>query len=708
MFRFAFKNRIRSVCAKRQRTASRLAGILTAALCLALLLPTLVRADNLTVTDYQTEIEYFEDNSVEVTERIKVRFNVDRFGIKLIFPWMTNRGDPMIIRNIKTNRFYTVTRESPGPADQFRGLMQWKKRNREGDKASNLPYNKAYKLKNVETDNDMFKGSTILAYGHPFKHCFEGSENVYEISYRVELGRDPFRKFDEIYWNIINAERPYPHDRVRFKITLPKTFDAEQIEFFVGKMGKETPGGVRYKVKERSIVGEVKGGVGAYEAVTVRMPLPEGYFSKAKSIPIFRYLFYRYVAVTDFLPLLWLIPALLVYDRFGKRRRVIPTVEFYPPIDTNSAEAAWLLFGHSLHSDFTSLLVYWADKGYLQIEDVGKKSVRLHRLVEEPKDGHDYEKQLFNSMFDHGNGKTVTTEQLKQKFYADLDRAARRMRRTYNRFEETIPMDQGQDKTRTWMRVFGFMAYSWPILKILRRLLFVSDVAEGALETLYLGGGMCFMMFLITVLWFQEDNEMRMRKRHARKGRRTRPLFSTAHFGPLFLTAFVSIVFYKNNALLSLLIATVTVRAIAGLCARVDRRTKIGEWYVNHLAGFAEFIRTAEVDRIKMLVNDNPQYFYHVLPYAMTLEVCDEWIKRFKTIAVPPPEWYKTDKRDIRDSYIFQRNMVRQLELSGREMALAPARKSSDSGSSSSSDSGSSSSGGSAGGGSGGTGMSDW
>ena len=41
------------------------------------------------------------------------------------------------------------------------------------------------------------------------------------------------------------------------------------------------------------------------------------------------------------------------------------------------------------------------------------------------------------------------------------------------------------------------------------------------------------------------------------------------------------------------------------------------------------FIETAEADRIKTMVKDDPASFYHILPYAYVLGVTDGWAKRF-------------------------------------------------------------------------------
>ncbi len=45
------------------------------------------------------------------------------------------------------------------------------------------------------------------------------------------------------------------------------------------------------------------------------------------------------------------------------------------------------------------------------------------------------------------------------------------------------------------------------------------------------------------------------------------------------------------------------------------------------MLGFKDYIQKVETDRLKMLVEENPDYFYNVLPYAYVLSVFQiKWI----------------------------------------------------------------------------------
>ena len=56
--------------------------------------------------------------------------------------------------------------------------------------------------------------------------------------------------------------------------------------------------------------------------------------------------------------------------------------------------------------------------------------------------------------------------------------------------------------------------------------------------------------------------------------------------------------------------------------------------------GLRTFIQLAEKDKLEMLVHDDPEYFYKILPYAYVLNVTDIWSKKFESITIQPPNWY--------------------------------------------------------------------
>ena len=128
------------------------------------------------------------------------------------------------------------------------------------------------------------------------------------------------------------------------------------------------------------------------------------------------------------------------------------------------------------------------------------------------------------------------------------------------------------------------------------------------------------------------------------------------------------------------------------------KRTPYGSEILGKLSGFKIFLETAEKPQLEELVNENPEYFYNILPYTYALGVSDVWMNQFETIAMQAPDWY-TGYATF-NVHEFNHFMSKTMTSAQSAMSSSP--------SSSSGSSGGSSGGGSSGGGSGGGGGGSW
>jgi len=67
-------------------------------------------------------------------------------------------------------------------------------------------------------------------------------------------------------------------------------------------------------------------------------------------------------------------------------------------------------------------------------------------------------------------------------------------------------------------------------------------------------------------------------------------------------------------------------------------KTKAGALARMEILGFQEFLTRAEKDRIERMKDMN--LFSKFLPYAIALDVAENWSKAFEGIYQNPPDWY--------------------------------------------------------------------
>lgn len=66
----------------------------------------------------------------------------------------------------------------------------------------------------------------------------------------------------------------------------------------------------------------------------------------------------------------------------------------------------------------------------------------------------------------------------------------------------------------------------------------------------------------------------------------------------------------------------------------LSKRTKYGLEMLGKIKGFKNFLSTAEKDRLESLVNQNPTYFYDILPFMYVLGISNKWIEQIEDITL--------------------------------------------------------------------------
>ena len=106
-------------------------------------------------------------------------------------------------------------------------------------------------------------------------------------------------------------------------------------------------------------------------------------------------------------------------------------------------------------------------------------------------------------------------------------------------------------------------------------------------------------------------------------------------------------------SVLSFACTFITLKAIS---RREDYIETLGQ-----ILGFKDFIIYTEEDKIKTMLEENPQLYYKVLPYAQVLGVTKEWEKKFEKLLIPPPQWCRGYNMTLLDYMIINRCMTRAM-----------------------------------------------
>lgn len=326
-------------------------------------------------------------------------------------------------------------------------------------------------------------------------------------------------------------------------------------------------------------------------------------------------------------PLLLLIIAFLFF-RFKDKNPITPVVEFYPPRHMNSAEVGYAFNESISNSQVTSLLFYWASKGYIKIIMKEKDKFTIEKLKDIDSNHKSYEKKLFNSLFKYGNGRRVTGEKLKTYFGEEVSKATQGVKEEF----------KGNNKLRdSSSQIRGFLLSIISAIPIISCMMVAREVDHGSVV-----GYVMFSIFILIIhLVFYLIFYMLLKKRHGLT-KKNKKIASIVIVSFIYLTIIIfPFVFTDLDALI--IIVSIIVSLIGNILSScVPRRSDYGKELLGEIVGFRNFMEVAEKDKLEALLEGDPEYFYNTLPYAQVLGVTKKWADKFKDISMKQPSYYDT------------------------------------------------------------------
>ena len=526
-----------------------------------------------------------------------------------------------------------------------------------------IPFQLA-KITGVNVEGNNFKTidnpkNVTIRIGDPDKYV-KGKKH-YKITYTYSYHDNK----NEFYHNIIGTDWTVPIKKVHFKVVMPENIDPAKTGLSIGREGTEGfTGGAEYKINGNTMTGETFRTLERREGVTVRTELPAGYFRKYYSKT-------NIIAIS--IMLLLTLSMFVMWYIFGKEDKVIPVVTFDVPKGVkNALEAEMFMKEQVTDTGIIALIIELAGKGYIKIEPT-KKTFNLTKLKDWDGDKNDIERRIMTAIFGTSTLVQASGLSTSHRFYASYEKIMETME---NNRPKMLYEEMSEKLTHKVNLCFLGLVFG--------TLLFFSGFN--------LAPFFDFEMFsiwatlLLIALGFYKEWDC---------------LFTTG-VGLLggYLLLVIGALGYMSSEYLPYIGVSVLCLIIGSICANnMPKKTKIVNGIIGQLQGLKKYIQTAEKHQIEQMIGDNPDMFYHILPYAYVFGVSDIWMNHFK---------------DMVDFKVFDTNRFDEFTHSiatATKPSFANGGYSSSDGSSSgggSSYSSSSGGGGHSGGGGGGGGGSSW
>lgn len=469
--------------------------------------------------------------------------------------------------------------------------------------------------------------------------------HVYTLTYDYCLTRAQEGE-NLLYLNAVGTQHD-GFDNANVTIIVPQGYIRS--EYYIGKLGSDY--GVDYEDEtvrsDGKVVLSLNGlNLSQGEGVTFMIEFEEGTLST-----YFEFAPYWFVIVAAVL----IVAIILVKLLFFNENLLMPVIHYEAPDGMDPMMMGKLIDNKINPEDVTSLIFYWADKGYVKINLDNANDPVIIRIKDLPDTAQDYEKRVFNGLFVKGD--SVKTSSLRYSFYI-----------TYNKATALI-----NEKTKMlYMKVsmgvaILFAALSVIILGGAPFILGLTSVS-GTLRFVY--GFLAFFPGLV-IYALTKMVKYNSTKRDRKK--------NVLYIGLIILVILVcsgifmliipsSLIPIVPKALLCVLCFSAMSLAII-----IESRTPEYNKTLNDIVGFREFILSAEKDKLEELLESDPEYYYHVLPYAQVLNVSNIWEDKFKNLTVEPPKWAISSHPTVLDFAVINLSINRSLSKISSDLVSKPS-----------------------------------
>lgn len=560
--------------------------------------------------NFHVDAVVHQDNVWDITETIDVFFEEPRHGIYRYIPL-----------TFKLQHDVSLDEGNEPKMIQGQVVQDWREFRYKSD---------VEKIK-VEggdfTTEDSNDDNCVIRIGSEW-HEITG-DHRYVIHYRYIYREDRRPNYDYLFHTILGTDFNERIDTFSFRIEFEKPLPADiqsRLEVYSGAYGNTANAVENLTVKANwNFIHGKALNIPPKHGITLYAKLPEGYYEDVLSANhVFHYICFGLSVM--------LIVLILYYLFKTKSKKPVKVIEFYPPEGICSAEVGTIIDDSVDAVDMASLIPWFAGHGYISIEEKEKGSVLqrtevvLTKLKDLPKDAPEYQKKMMQLLFK--DNQTANLSHMKEK----PDEV--------NKFKTELKKNFNGDKSLS--------SYELPVFLYLPLILATTCVfgTNSVVETFDLNEWVLALMlwgapFLVGAFLRLYDSDKDL-------------------FGSKWKQVLIFILKFAVMAVLCLLYVSVFL----SYGAPMGKEVSIGMFVVcfllgefigrfnvdtdyrvqmaGRLMGFKEFIKTAEKSRLEALQNDDPEYFYKILPYAMVFGLSNKWAKLFKDIEVKQPEWYKT------------------------------------------------------------------
>ena len=376
------------------------------------------------------------------------------------------------------------------------------------------------------------------------------------------------------------------------------------------------------------------------------------------------------------MPIIFLIISILLWLIFGRNKKIIETVEFYPPKGLNSLEIGFLYKNYIDFVDISSLLPYLAGKGYLTVKKIDNQNKEFSFKIIKLKDydgQNPTEKEFMRTLFKKEDGQmtkeiiinesTLHKKRNTGQYTADLNKHFLPMIKRYNSKQNlNLIYNKKFMFTKTLAKIFILLSI---ICIIFPPIIINTNQNPFGMFILFLLG-----YFLLIAIFSSKANSIVFY--NLTKGRpNANNIFNKLKIALIiiivifvpFIYIMLKALIQTPNYLLYFFIGLACIILMTLIHNALPKKTDYAIQMLGQINGFKHFLEMAEKDKLETLVKETPNYFYDIFPYAFVLGVTSTWNEKYASITNTIPAKFTNETYSIVDLGAFMAKFNENLKL---------------------------------------------
>lgn len=480
----------------------------------------------------------------------------------------------------------------------------------------------------------------------------------YTIKYIYDMGDDPFKDFDAFIFHAFGDYWGTTINNATLEIHMPDEIDENNIKFWTDKYREnEITSDVDYYVDNNTLYASVNDQYHLQTALTVEIELPEGYFSDCNN---------NYGNISFIICIMIIITAIITFIlwlKYGKNYdKVAQTIEFYAPEDYDAAQIGYIYGFQSSKKLTIALIVQLASMGIIKINETEDKlsrtiinlypkkfqekelsnfinaerrTIKVIKIKEADNSLTGEQKTWMKYLFKNGDTKDVITGF--DKFY---EKSQFLIDNNYLKVESDSIEIYNEDQIEIDDNIKEMPKLTEPLQIVYDALFLNSNETEISEDPIF------YLTFSKVAACLEKELKDKLVDKSSKRTKIITIIIMIIEVISYFLAWVViedlnpSLNYLYTSAFIALLF-------IMFFSIIMGRKTKYGESIVSKVYGFRNYIQKAEKDQIDKLVEENPNYFYDILPYAYVMNVSRKWIESFENIPEPNNSMGNFDYTDL-------------------------------------------------------------